>query len=685
MRSRIPAPSRLASVAVAAGVVGTLAWAPTATAADKYGPGFQVPDSEGHAASSHIGAYGPPGLRVWGNYETYCADPSRRGPDAAGGYFSPKSISHWTSSETGQRVPDANVAYASYIIGKYGQTRSDAQAAAVDAATYELLAGGSYGIDGSRGKARLSYPNVSPNSRSLALGYLAEAKKMAGPYELHVQPKAKETTAGTKVTVDVDVTSKLSGARIPGVKVSLGADSAHGRVTTGKDGRASWTFTAPKPGTTTVKGTATGLPGSQLKTLGPHDKRAQRMLLAGDTTTAQDTAAITVKPSTGGLEIRKKDPEGSRLVGVSFQLLDSAGKVAKEGKTSKDGVLVFEGLAPGKYRLHETSTGDSLHELVPDQDVLIVAGQSGSAKPLTVIDPFKDAELVLKKVDRDTKKPLANAVIEIDADDVDASGKHKPGKKIADVTTGKDGLARVKLGVNVKAGSTYWAKEIKAPAHYQLNSTPKRFTAKAGAVVNLTLVNDPIPATMRVLKTDKESGKVLGGMGFDVSTVKVDASGNKVPGTQVASGTTGADGKSAPIKLDATVDAGTEYLLTETKAPQGYDRLAKPISFTARADSEVTVRAKDSKTPKPPAPTPTPSKPGETPPAPHKGGDVPPDAPKSPKSPESPGSGSLAKTGAEMAPWALGGAAVLLVAGGAAVWMTRRRQTPATAGNSPQE
>ncbi len=678
MRSRIPTPSRLTAVAVAAGVVGTLAWAPTAGASDKYGPGFQIPDSEGHAAASHIGAYGPPGLRVWGDYETYCADPSRRGPDAAGGYFGPKPVSQWTSSETRQRVPDANVAYASYIIGKYGQTRNDSQAAAVDAATYELLAGGSYGINGARGKARLSYPDVSPNSRSMALGYLGEAKRFAGPYELHVRPKVKETTEGKSVTVDVEVTSKLSGERVPGVRVDLGTGSSHGTVTTGNDGRATWMFTPPKAGTATVKGTSSNLPGSQLKSLDPHDSRAQRMLLAGDKSTVQDSAAVTVKPTTGGLEIRKRDPEGTRLVGVAFQLLDAGGKAVSEGKTNEDGVLAFEGLAPGKYRLHETSTGDDIHSLVPDQDVVIVAGQSGSAKPLVVIDPFRDAELVLKKVDKSTGKPLANAVVEIDADEVDASGKHRPGKKVADVTTGKDGLAKVKLGVDVSAGNAYWAKEVKAPAHYQLNSTPERFIARAGAVVNLTLVDDPIPATMRVLKTDKASGKTLAGMGFDISTVKVDPSGKKVVGTKVASGITEADGKSKPLKLDAAVEAGTEYLLTETKAPSGYDKLAKPISFTARADSEVMVRAQDSKTPIPPSPTP--STPGSTPPpAKH---EVSP--PKGPEAPEK--DGALAHTGADMTPWAIAGAVALVTVGGGTVWMARRRQqTPGNAGNSPQE
>ncbi|MFE4633114.1 collagen binding domain-containing protein [Streptomyces sp. NPDC056773] len=671
MRTRISTPPRLAAIAVAAGVVGTLVWAPIAGAADKYGPGYEIPDSEGHAAASHIGAYGPPGMKVWGDSQTYCGDPGRLGPDSAGGYLAPKPTAEWTSSETGERVPAANVAKASYIIGKYGQTLSDEQAAAVDAAAYELLAGGAYGIDGVRGKARLAYPNVSPNARLLAGKYLSESKRLAGPYELRVRPTVAETSTGKTVKVEIDVTSKLSGERLPGVKVDLSAGSSHGTVTTGGDGRAVWEFKAEKEGTTSVKGTAADLPGSQLKVLDPKDARAQRMLLAGDKSKAEGSAAVTVKPATGGMSLHKEDPEGTRLVGAAFQLLDGGGTVVAEGKTNDKGVLAFENLAPGKYRLHETSTGSDIHELAPDQDVVILAGQSSTATPLVVIDPFKDAELVLKKVDRSTGKPLAGATIEINADDNNA-----PGEKITEVTTGADGLAKVKLGVDVKAGRAYWAKETKAPAHYQLNTKPEKFTAKAGATIPLTLFNDPMPAIMRVLKTDKESGKVLGGMGFEVSTVKIDASGAKVPGTKVASGTTGSDGKSDPIKLDALVETGIEYLLTETKAPDGYDKLGKPVSFTARADSEVTVRAVNSRTPTPPSPpnpneTPTPSVPGEAPTPPSPG--------------ETPPIGSLARTGAEMTTWALGGSAALLAVGGSAIWTARRRKTATHAGNSPQE
>ncbi|MEV7817334.1 hypothetical protein AB0P05_42835 [Streptomyces flaveolus] len=124
-------------------------------------------------------------MTVYGTYETFCADPTRRGPDAAGGYPGPKTVEHWTSSVTGRPVPDTHLAYASYIVGKYGQTRSAAQAASLDAAVCEWPAGGTYGTygtDGARGKQCLASREVDPSARTSALGFLAGAKKYAGPY-----------------------------------------------------------------------------------------------------------------------------------------------------------------------------------------------------------------------------------------------------------------------------------------------------------------------------------------------------------------------------------------------------------------------------------------------------------------------------------------------------------------------
>ncbi|MFJ4572100.1 SpaA isopeptide-forming pilin-related protein [Streptomyces sp. NPDC088846] len=493
--------TRSVAVLVAAGISGTLAWSPAQAApspATVLGPGYTIPDSDGNAGTSHIGAYGPPGPSVWGSNETYCGDPERKGPADAGRYSDPVSVTSWTSSVTGKPVPAANLAYASYVIGRYGQTRNNAQAAAVDAAVYEWLAGGAYGITGPRGRERLAYPVVSPTARTLALRYIDEAQHLAGPYALHITPSVTQTHAGQKVSVSVKLTSTLTGEAIPGVAVTLaesGSGTAEGTVTTDKNGSGHWAFTAGSAGKAKVMATATGLPGVQLKVLSPQNPAAQRMLLAGDTTTAEDTATVGVEAAPGGVEIHKKDPEGSVLTGAVFQLLDKTGKIIAEGATGTGGVLVFEGIAPGTYRLRETSTGDTVHELVPDRDITIAEGRTAHANPVTVIDPFKTAELLVRKTDKDSGKPLVGAEININADVVDPSGKHHPGKQVLSLTTGKDGSATAKLDVALMEGTRYWATEVNAPAGYQLDAAPVSFTTKPGTTVTVTLADTVTPPT----------------------------------------------------------------------------------------------------------------------------------------------------------------------------------------------
>ncbi|WP_329620095.1 SpaA isopeptide-forming pilin-related protein [Streptomyces sp. NBC_01255] len=397
---------------------------------------------------------------------------------------------------TGKPMPRENLAYASYVIGRYGQTRDHAQAAAVDAAVYEWLAGGTYGIDGTRGKQRLAYPVVSPTARTLVLRYIDEAKRYAGPYALHISPSVTKTHTGQKVTVAVKVTSTLTGAAVPGVTVQLaesGSGTATGRVTTDQQGSGAWEFTAGETGNATLRATATGLPGSQLKVLTPQNPAAQRMLLAGDTTTAEDTATVDVTAAPGGVEIHKKDPEGSVLTGAAFQLLDSADKVVAEGKTDAKGMLLLDGIAPGTYRLRETSTGDTIHDLVPDQDVTITESRTAHANPLVVIDPFKKAELLLRKTDKATGETLPGAVINIRMDEVGPNGEHQPGKQLLALTTGKDGTATAKLDVTLKAGTRYWATETTAPKGYQRDSQPVAFTAKPGERVTVSLTDIAIP------------------------------------------------------------------------------------------------------------------------------------------------------------------------------------------------
>lgn len=109
-------------------------------------------------------------------------------------------------------------------------------------------------------------------------------------------------------------------------------------------------------------------------------------------------------PEAGSIAIAKKDPAGDLLAGAEFLLLDTAGQEAGRGKTDAQGELTFPDLAPGVYRLTETTSGSPAHDVVADQDVIVTPG--GTAR-LTITDPFKAAQLVLKTADDKTGKRRA--------------------------------------------------------------------------------------------------------------------------------------------------------------------------------------------------------------------------------------------------------------------------------------
>ncbi|MEV5935319.1 SpaA isopeptide-forming pilin-related protein [Streptomyces sp. NPDC052079] len=206
-----------------------------------------------------------------------------------------------------------------------------------------------------------------------------------------------------------------------------------------------------------------------------------------------------------------------------------------------------------------------------------------------------------------------------------------------------------------------------------------------GATTRLT-ITDPFKAAKVLLQAkDDKTGKLLPGATVNIGT-----------GTStLLTLTTGAKGTaSGELPMSSRK---THFWVKEIKAPAGYDLYKPTKTFTAGPGAPVTVtvtNAKTTTTPKPEpsgkpthTPTDTPASPGKpnsgmgraTPSA--SGSDTP--APESttiaatpvgdstPKTP----TGTLAHTGADATPWLIGGAAVLIAAGGGALAVARRSRT----------
>lgn len=365
-----------AALAAAAVLGAGILLAPSANAADKWGPGYLIPDSSGTPGISHIGAYGKPGaLFPDAVGHAYCADPTLAGPEAGGQYGAITSFSSWTSKATGTPVTAENIARAAYVLSTYGDTTADVQAAAVDAVTYTFLdPGTTYALPGGqRALQRLAYPSVPAAAKRKADAFLAEAEAFAGPYTLHVHTPAGPVRPGAKTPITLDVTA-ASGTKLPGVTIHLdgaGAASGAGDVTTNSAGTARASITASTPGTVDITAEASSLPATELRAQIPTNSSAQRMVIAGGTSSTEAYAHLQVTPAEGSVKITKTASDTHKaLAGVQFQIKGEDGKTAAAGMTDAHGQWQADGLAPGTYTVHEVQAVEG-YQLAPDQKVSV--------------------------------------------------------------------------------------------------------------------------------------------------------------------------------------------------------------------------------------------------------------------------------------------------------------------------
>ncbi|MGI5479334.1 SpaA isopeptide-forming pilin-related protein [Streptomyces lavendofoliae] len=207
------------------------------------------------------------------------------------------------------------------------------------------------------------------------------------------------------------------------------------------------------------------------------------------TPSASTAPSVSPKPDAGSVTITKKDPAGDLLAGAAFLLLDATGQHAGTGKTDAEGKVTFTDLAPGVYRLKETASGSPLHEVVADQDVIVTPGATAR---LTIVDPFKPAQILLKAKDDKTGKLLPGSSVNIGAGD----------KTMLTLTTGPKGTATGELPLTSRK-TEFWVRQVKAPKGYDLYKPAKSFTAGPGAPVTVTVTNAKTATTPTAKPTDE--------------------------------------------------------------------------------------------------------------------------------------------------------------------------------------
>ena len=239
-----------------------------------------------------------------------------------------------------------------------------------------------------------------------------------------------------------------------------------------------------------------------------------------------------------------------------------------------------------------SATG-SAYGIDPDEAVLCWYDSTGKYQSLasytgTGLDPVRAyikikatvadevGRLTISKTDADTKQPLAGVTYRL----FDSAGN-----KVADVTTGTDGVA---VFSDLPLGS-YTYQEISAPEGYVVDSTKYPITITTTTLnITETRTNALAKGSLTINKTDADTGKALAGVTYRL----FDSAGNKI-----ADATTGTNGKAVFSDLPLG-----SYTYQEISAPEGYvvDNTKYPITITTETlhitESRTNAMAKGSLT-----------------------------------------------------------------------------------------
>lgn len=271
------------------------------------------------------------------------------------------------------------------------------------------------------------------------------------------------------------------------------------------------------------------------------------------------STSVKVKKNWADKNAQKK-PITVKLLADGKEAKDLDGKAVPAVTLSEDGAWAGEF---NNLVINNAQTDKAVKYTVEEQTPSgFVSAVTGSQKDgYTVTNTIIRGNIVVHKVSADKDDaPLAGAKFELRSGD----------SVIASAVTGKDGKATFK---GVEFGS-YTIVETAAPEGYVLNVKPLDVSVKEnGKTVDAGVVeNSMIRGSIIALKKDAKSGKVLAGAQFEIR----DTQGNVVR-------TVVSNDKGEVVANDVMYG---EYILVETKAPQGYKLDDTPHKFEIRKNLE---------------------------------------------------------------------------------------------------
>lgn len=267
----------------------------------------------------------------------------------------------------------------------------------------------------------------------------------------------------------------------------------------------------------------------------------------------------------------KTDATQTALSGIHFYLnRTNTTTITDEsidlGTTNSNGYIhkQLENVEPGDYYLVETDAPSIYTNPVNPRKITLKAGNSNHFEVANVYSTSKWHSLKIKKVDANTKDPLAGVVFEVYAD-------AKCTKLIETLSaTDENGYAYSSV-YGDDTLSHVWVKERSdtVPYGYKVKNTPLEVSVSSDSsgYIERTIENTPMKKRLRIKKVDSYTGNPLEGAQFtlyaDIAcTVEI-----------AESMQTGSDGTTEFLDIPVAYE---KVYIKETKTPKGYDFDATP-------------------------------------------------------------------------------------------------------------
>jgi len=213
----------------------------------------------------------------------------------------------------------------------------------------------------------------------------------------------------------------------------------------------------------------------------------------------------TPKPTVDYISFLKTNLFGEVLPGAEFAFYNQDGSLLATAVSNEKGVIRLKKPAPGTYTFKETKAPDGY--FISDKTYSVTIASDGTISGDYKIQNTPSTNIVIQKLDGNTKEPLAGALIQIFNSDNEVVGEE---------TTGEDGC----FTFLPTSTGTYRIKEIQAPTGYQLNSGTYDFVAHAdGSITGTTVIHDysgTLPPGQKIGKVIATYHTSLGGKGTAV-------------------------------------------------------------------------------------------------------------------------------------------------------------------------